>query len=216
MAGSSDDLTVWLLIICPGIVDLRQLGGDQAQSGAQKIVVPLAFRRDSFGGPAIKAFAGLHSQLALRDSSGQGRRWLGVACQVRVHRGRSSAVYVKPGVIPLKDRPGGQESEAEAEADRRIDVLRRGHAGIDQRERLAGQRMLQAIGEEARQVLAHQHRHHAATPHEAAQSLAAGRIRLDAEHDFDQRHEMRGHEVVQTQHSPRTRQFTGDGRDREA
>ncbi|MCY1300143.1 hypothetical protein D9M70_497020 [compost metagenome] len=76
--------------------------------------------------------------------------------------------------------------------------------------------MLQPVGEEAGQVLAHFHRHHRAAAHERDQGIGAAFAAVRAHHHFDQWHQVRRHEEMQAQHAFARTQPGTDRADREA
>ena len=61
--------------------------------------------------------------------------------------------------------------------------------------------MLQAVGQKARLVLAHQHRHAAAAAHEGAQPVGLCRVGVRPAHHLDKRHQVGWHEKVQAEHA---------------
>ncbi|MNQ26165.1 hypothetical protein D3C85_393940 [compost metagenome] len=142
-------------------------------------------------------------------------RVVGVA-EGRVHRGARRRVDIDAGVVALHDGTRGQEAEPEAEAHGGVHVFRRRNAAVDQVEGLARQRVLQAVGQKAGQILLDLHGHAAAAPHEGDQRVRAGIVAGLAQHHFHQRHQVRGHEEVQAQHAAPGLQALADRADRKA
>ena len=149
--------------------------------------------------------------MALQHAGGFNR-----AGEAGVHGGGGGAVHVQPGVVTLQHGAGGQVTKAEAKAHGGVHIFRRGNALINHGEGFAGQRVLQAVGQKPRLVLAHQHGHAAAAAHVAAQLLRLRRIGLRAQHHLDQRHQVGRHEKVQAQHAFLRLQALGNGTDGKA
>jgi hypothetical protein len=119
-------------------------------------------------------------------------------------------------VLALQQRAGGGQAEAEAVADGGIDVLGRGHAGLQQVQRLADQRMLHAVAEKAGNIALDLHRALAQGPHPLTHLVGQCRVGgLGADH-LDQRHQIGGHEEVQAHHARLGLQTLTDLADREA
>ncbi|MNT37678.1 hypothetical protein D3C72_1738250 [compost metagenome] len=153
---------------------------------------------------------------AVGGAFGQAARGVVRVAERGVHRGARGGVHVDAGVVALHDGAGGQEAEAKAKAHGGVHVFGRRNAPVDQVKRLARQRMLQAVGQKARQVLLDLDRHAAATAHEGNQRIGAGVVAGFAQHHFHQRHQVRGHEEMQAQHAAARVQALADGADRKA
>ena len=111
-------------------LDLRQFGRDQVQAGAQQPVVARARRRWSRASRRRSlrrsSCRGGHRRRAQPGSARGGPR-----CRRGVHGGAGGRVHFDTGMVALHDR-AGRQAEAEAEAHRRVHVLGRGDAAIDQ------------------------------------------------------------------------------------
>src|SRR5260370_27088960 len=131
---------------------------EDLQALAQRALVARALLRHRLIAPFEEAALGLEADAALVDVLLQHRGWaLGVA-EVGPDDLGDGAGGVPAGVLLLHDRPGRGVAEAEAQPHRGVDVFRRGDALLDQPQRLAHQRTLDAVAQEADHVLLDLHR----------------------------------------------------------
>src|SRR5688572_16300161 len=159
------------------------------------------FLRDRLVGPFPEAAPGFHADVAAVHHRLYGRRidrgGVEMRPQCLTHRG----VGVPPRHLFLLHRAARDEAEAEAVAHGVVYAFRRDDAVGDEIERLAQHRVLQAIADEARDVLLHPDRRLAERFHLLDQAFRDARVGGFAADDLDQRHEMRRHEEVQAGHA---------------
>jgi len=163
----------------------------RASAFRQKAAEPLANLVRPLRRPSAEALAGLHAEFSLFDLVPQVRVGTGSAIEVDDQHLVNGERQVEANEIGLFERAEHGEPRTEAVLDHRIDCLRIGDAGRQQRNRLTLERMLQPVANETRNVLADMHRAAANGFHQVhhfGNDGIAGGVRLD---DLDQRHQMR-------------------------
>src|SRR5262245_11808180 len=143
------------------------------------------------GRPAAKTFAAAHAELAGLDLLGQERMRAGRAVEVLDQHVTDVKREVETDQIRLLERAEHRHARPKALLHHGIESLGIAGAGGDQRDRLALERVLQAVADEAGNVLAHVHRLLAGLAQQRDGALdcgGAGPLVLD---HLDQRHQVR-------------------------
>src|SRR5262245_14581114 len=143
------------------------------------------------GRPAAKTFAAAHAELAGLDLLGQERMGAGRAVEVLDQHVTDVKREVETDQIRLLGRAEHRHARPKALLHHGVESLGIAGAGGDQRDRLALERVLQAVADEAGNVLAHVHRLLAGLAQQRDGALdggGAGPLVLD---HLDQRHQVR-------------------------
>src|SRR6266852_8042332 len=116
-------------------------------------------RRLLLGSPLAEAFARFEAELALGNERLEVGRRSGRALYIGQHRAVNGEREIRADEIGVLERTENGEPASEACFDHGVDGLGVADAVLDQSDRLAPQRMLQAVADKARDVLLHVDRH---------------------------------------------------------
>ena len=108
-------------------------------------------------GVVVEARAGLGAEVAALDPLAEDRRGALLAAELRRQVVDHAAPDVEPSQVDHLHRPQERPANARPLGQDRVDVLGRGHAGLEEVQGLPHQRRLQPVGHESRHVPAEEH-----------------------------------------------------------